>query len=172
MSPDSLDRFRLAQQAPTEGLATALAELAAGRKTSHWMWYIFPQVPGLGSSLMSRLYAVELAEAERYLEDPLLRSGLLQAVAEVYRQSGERGGSLESLFGSMVDARKLVSSLTLWRAVAGRPLAGIPASELAQLRHRCDAILAVAGQQQIPRCGVTQDLIDRAGWGISPPPAH
>jgi uncharacterized protein (DUF1810 family) len=172
MFPDSLDRFRLAQQSRTQGLSTALAELAAGRKTSHWMWYIFPQLPGLGASQLSQFYAVELPEAERYLEDPLLRSGLLQVVAEVHRQSVEQCVSLVTLLGSSVDARKLVSSLTLWRAVAGRHLSGVPAQDLAQLRHQGDAILAVARQQQIPRCAFTEDLIDRAGWGISPPPAH
>ena len=172
MVPDSLDRFRLAQQARTNGLATALAELAAGRKTSHWMWYIFPQLPGLGSSHLSQFYAVELPEAERYLEDPVLRSGLLQAVAQVHQQAVVQTVSLDTLLGSSVDARKLVSSLTLWQAVARRPVAGVPAAELAQLVTQCEAILAVARLQRIPRCSFTEVQIERAGWGVSPLPVH
>ena len=69
----SLDRFHDAQASPSAGYDTALAEIRRGRKTSHWIWYIFPQLAGLGRSSTARAYAIrDLAEACEYLRDPLL----------------------------------------------------------------------------------------------------
>ena len=71
-----LSRFHKAQQGSYE---TALAEIRSGRKRSHWIWYIFPQIQGLGSSSTAQYYAIEnLEEAKAYLADPVLRERLLE----------------------------------------------------------------------------------------------
>ena len=76
-----LDRF-IEAQAPV--YAQALAELRAGRKASHWMWFIFPQVAGLGESAMSRAYAIQsLAEARAYLAHPVLGARLRECCQAV-----------------------------------------------------------------------------------------
>ena len=68
-----LDRFKRAQERTAGGIATALGELQAGRKQSHWIWYIFPQLEGLGSSPMAQRYAIRsLDEARAYLDHPVL----------------------------------------------------------------------------------------------------
>jgi uncharacterized protein (DUF1810 family) len=98
----------------------ALAELRAGRKTSHWMWFVFPQLAGLGRSATSRAYAIgSLAEAQAYLGDPLLGARLLecaQALSELDASSAEQ------VFGP-VDTLKLHSSVALFaRAAPDQPL--------------------------------------------------
>jgi uncharacterized protein (DUF1810 family) len=114
----SLARFHEAQAGPHGGYDMALAEIRRGRKTSHWIWYIFPQLAGLGHSFMAKRYAVrDLAEASAYLRDPLLRARYEEITAAV-RDQLARGRALEDLMGSRIDALKLVSSLTLFRAVA------------------------------------------------------
>ena len=71
----SLQRFHEAQTDPRVGYDRALAEIRCGRKTSHWIWYIFPQLAGLGRSAMAEKYAIrDLAEACDYLRDPILRA--------------------------------------------------------------------------------------------------
>ena len=73
-------RFLEAQQ-PV--FATALQEIRNGRKTSHWMWYIFPQISGLGSSGMSRLYAIkDMAEAKQYSDHPVLEQRLVEITSD------------------------------------------------------------------------------------------
>ena len=100
--------------------ATALAELRAGRKTSHWMWFVFPQVAGLGHSAMARVYAIgSLTEARDYLAHPVLGPRLLDCTRAVL---GHRGRTAEQVFGG-IDALKLRSSMTLFaRADPGQPL--------------------------------------------------
>ena len=110
----SLERFVAAQEGRYE---SALAEIKAGAKRSHWMWYVFPQVAGLGHSAMAQHYAIgSLAEARAYLDYPVLGARLRECVAALDRLSGT---SAERVFGS-VDAMKLRSSLTLFEA-AGAP---------------------------------------------------
>ena len=114
----SLARFHEAQADPHAGYDTALAEIRRGRKTSHWIWYVFPQLTGLGRSAMAEKYAIrDLAEACDYLRDPLLRACYEEITAAVSEQL-TRGLSLEELMGSRIDALKLVSSVTLFRAAA------------------------------------------------------
>lgn len=121
----SLARFHDAQADPHAGYDTALAEIRRGRKTSHWIWYIFPQLAGLGHSPMAEKYGIrDLDEACDYLRDPLLRrryEEITRAVADQLAPgttvaSCEGGIALEQLTGSRIDALKLVSSLTLFRA--------------------------------------------------------
>jgi uncharacterized protein (DUF1810 family) len=88
----------------------AVAELRAGRKRSHWMWFVFPQIAGLGQSSISRRYAIRsLEEAKAYLAHPLLGPRLVKAARVVKRA----GGTAEDIFGG-IDAVKLRSSMTLF----------------------------------------------------------
>ncbi|WP_242140590.1 DUF1810 domain-containing protein [Sphingomonas sp. TREG-RG-20F-R18-01] len=118
MSDFDLDRFRVAQSGVYD---TALAEIRAGQKRSHWMWFVFPQVAGLGSSPTARHFAIgSLDEARAYLADPVLGGRYLAAVEAL---QGVTGKSAEQIFGG-VDAMKLRSSLTLFEA-AGVEMAGV-----------------------------------------------
>jgi hypothetical protein len=79
-----LARFHRAQAQPSSGYDTALAELRAGRKDSHWIWYVFPQLAGLGSSSQSRAFGLAgLDEAVEYLRDPMLGPHLIEATTVV-----------------------------------------------------------------------------------------
>ncbi len=113
----NLNRFVSAQEAT---YARALTELTRGVKTSHWMWFIFPQVAGLGSSEMSRRYAIgSIDEAQAYLAHRLLGARYRECVAVLQDLVGT---TAEAVFGS-VDAAKLRSSLTLFaEAAPGDPL--------------------------------------------------
>lgn len=105
-----LERFVSAQEGSYE---RALVEIRRGRKTGHWMWFIFPQLRGLGHSDMSIRYALgSLEEAQAYLEHPLLGPRLRECVAALQDVIGK---SAEEVFGT-VDAQKLCSSLTLFEA--------------------------------------------------------
>ncbi len=110
--PHDLQRFVAAQQ---DSYASAVAELRAGRKTGHWMWFVFPQIAGLGMSAMSQRYAIaSLAEARAYLGHPVLGP----RIAECARILTELGGhDAEEIFGG-IDAVKLRSSMTLFARAA------------------------------------------------------
>lgn len=111
-APYDLQRFLAAQAGVID---TALAELRAGRKRSHWMWFIFPQLKGLGQSSMAWLYGIEgLDEARAYLAHPVLGPRLGAAVAAVQESPAD---SLNALFGSPDDL-KFCSSMTLFAAAA------------------------------------------------------
>ena len=112
-----LDRFLLAQQGVYEGV---LAELRRGRKPGHWMWFIFPQVAGLGYSEMSRRFAIaSLAEARAYLDHAVLGARLRESARLVL---DIRGATAEEIFGS-IDAMKLRSCMTLFhRARSDEPV--------------------------------------------------
>jgi uncharacterized protein (DUF1810 family) len=117
--PFDLQRFVAAQDAGgTYDRATA--ELRRGRKASHWMWFVFPQVAGLGYSPASRTYAITgLAEARAYLAHPVLGPRLTECAAIL---AGQHGRTAEQIFGE-VDALKLCSSMTLFaRAAPGEPV--------------------------------------------------
>jgi uncharacterized protein (DUF1810 family) len=89
----------------------ALAELRQGRKTSHWMWFVFPQIAGLGQSEMSRRYAVaSLAEARAYLDHPVLGPRLVECCQALLAHHDR---SAEEILGG-IDAIKLRSSMTLF----------------------------------------------------------
>lgn len=115
--PFDLDRFVLAQLGTFD---TALAELRAGRKQSHWIWFVFPQLAGLGRSPNSLFYGIHsLDEARAYLAHPVLGARLREAVEALLGWAGRRDA--ESILGP-VDAMKLRSSLTLFAAASGEPL--------------------------------------------------
>jgi len=107
-----LQRFVRAQDGTYE---RAVAELRRGRKTSHWMWFVFPQLAGLGRSSTAQAYAVRsLAEARAYLAHPVLGPRLRDCASVLLELTGR---SAEDVFGG-VDAVKLRSSMTLF-ALAG-----------------------------------------------------
>lgn len=110
--PFDLQRFVDAQAGAYD---TALAELEAGRKRSHWMWFVFPQIAGLGHSPTAQFYAISsLDEARAYLAHPKLGQRLVRCAETVATSSA---ASLEALFGP-VDALKFVSSMTLFHMAA------------------------------------------------------
>ena len=107
-----LRRFVTAQEGVYE---SALSELRAGRKTSHWVGFVFPEIGGLGRSATAQRYAIaSLEEAEAYLAHPVLGSRLLECARTLTQLSGL---SAEQIFGS-VDAQKLKSSMTLFAHAA------------------------------------------------------
>ena len=114
MDHERLERFVEAQdQGGT--YERALTELRAGRKTSHWMWFVFPQIAGLGQSAMSRRYAIEsLDEAQAYLDHPVLGPRLVECAQALLDHDGL---SAREILGE-IDAVKLRSSMTLFSRAA------------------------------------------------------
>ena len=107
------DRFVAAQDAVYDNVLT---ELDKGRKTSHWMWYVFPQLEGLGRSQTSQFYAIaDRDEAAAYLEHPVLGKRLIQCTKLAIKH---RADGAEAIFGG-VDALKFHSSITLFSRVKG-----------------------------------------------------
>ncbi|HEU4547477.1 MAG TPA: DUF1810 domain-containing protein [Microlunatus sp.] len=105
-----LDRFVAAQNADGT-YQQALGELRAGRKASHWMWFVFPQIAGLGRSGIAQRYAIaDLGEARAYLTHPVLGPRLVTAAESVITH---RDRSAEEILGD-IDAIKLRSSMTLF----------------------------------------------------------
>ncbi len=114
-SPDSYDLHRFVE-AQESNYLQALAELRAGRKQSHWSWYVLPQIRGLGSSSMSVRYAISgLAEAKAYLEHRVLGTRLQETVAAL---NSHCGLSAAQILGQ-IDAQKFHSCLTLFNRVPG-----------------------------------------------------
>src|SRR5687768_12643603 len=117
--PYNLTRFVTAQDVGGT-YQRALEELRRGQKASHWMWFMFPQIAGLGFSHMSRTYAISsLEEARAYLQHPLLGPRLRECAAAVLASGAP---TAEALMGG-IDAVKLRSSMTLFlRAAPTEPL--------------------------------------------------
>jgi uncharacterized protein (DUF1810 family) len=113
--PYDLGRFTRAQD---RVYRTVLSELRSGRKRTHWIWYIFPQIDGLGYSTTSKYYAIKgRAEAKRYLEHPVLGARLLECSEAVLDIEGR---SASEVFG-YPDDLKLKSCMTLFASVAADP---------------------------------------------------
>jgi uncharacterized protein (DUF1810 family) len=112
--PYQLERFVVAQDF-NETYEQAVSELRAGRKMGHWIWFIFPQIAGLGHSSMSRKFAISsLAEAQAYLRHSMLGSRLIRCTQILIDINGK---SATDIFGS-TDAMKLRSSMTLFMNAA------------------------------------------------------
>src|SRR5882724_9243730 len=154
----SLERFHEAQAKRSGGYDTALAEIGAGGKRTHWIWYIFPQIEGLGRSSTARAYAMrDLGEACAYLRDPILRERYEEIAAAVSEQVA-RGIRVEHLMGGRTDALKLVSSLTLFRAAAEQLAREDPV--YGSLAERLAASLGQTARQDYPACDFTLARID------------
>jgi|SRR6267378_3518622 len=115
----NLERFVDAQNAGGT-YERAVAELRRGQKTSHWMWFVFPQIAGLGQSATSRFFAISsLHEARAYLQHPVLGPRLIECARIVADTDGR---TAEQIFGA-IDAQKLRSSMTLFsRAAPDEPV--------------------------------------------------
>jgi uncharacterized protein (DUF1810 family) len=135
-----LSRFREAQASLHSGFASALAEIQSGRKRGHWIWYVFPQISGLGSSELSRKFAIENEdEAAAFLRDRALRSRLSTiANALVGQIKGDAALPLRTVMNSEIDARTLCESES--SDVYG-PIATV-----------AEEILAIAASQGYPPC--------------------
>ena len=108
----NLNRFIEAQNTDYD---IALAEIRAGKKVSHWMWYIFPQLKGLGRSSTSEYYGLSgIKEAQAYLSDPILKARLIEITDAVIAHKDK---SAEEIFGG-IDAKKLRSCMTLFSIAA------------------------------------------------------
>ena len=113
---ESLERFVEAQRSIYD---RALAELVAGAKQSHWMWFVFPQIAGLGRSPMAQRYALrDDVEARRFLAHPVLGARLRECTEAMLGWAGRR--SAEAILGP-IDAMKFKSSMTLFDAVSSEP---------------------------------------------------
>ena len=111
----SLDRFEEAQRGTYESV---LRELRAGKKSTHWMWFIFPQLRGLGRSETAHFYGIAgLDEAARYVSHPILGSRLVECTRAVMQHSGT---PLTQIFGTPDDL-KFVSCMTLFSLVPRAP---------------------------------------------------
>ena len=157
---DDLERFIVAQDGEAAGIDAALAELHAGRKQGHWIWYVFPQLAGLGMSSMSQRYGLRgRDETAAYLRHDELRDRYARAVDVVAEHMCRlQPPALATLMGSEIDARKLVSSLTLFEAVASSLAEGGDAV-LAALAERIGEVLASAESQGYERCAVTLERL-------------
>lgn len=113
--PFLLERF---VQAQAQSYATALSELKAGRKRSHWIWYVLPQLKGLGHSEMSQRYGISgLEEARAYLDHPVLGARLIACIEAILQHQDK---SAEAILGGL-DAQKFHSCLTLFASVSPHP---------------------------------------------------
>lgn len=109
----NLERFVKAQE---HSYGNALREIKMGRKSSHWVWYIYPQIKGLGHSYNARYYAInDLDEARAYVEHSILNARLREITSELLNH---KEVEIEQLMGSVIDAVKLRSSMTLFDAVS------------------------------------------------------
>ena len=131
--------------------AQALAELNAGAKRSHWIWFVFPQLAGLGSSPMAEMYGLQgVEEATAYLQHPVLRGRLLSAMNVVRA----RPVPLPRLMGSSIDVVKLMSSMTLFREIGKR----VNDEEIAAA---ADEILQAGKRDGYPACDFTLHACSR-----------
>ena len=164
--PD-LHRFLEAQANARADHAKAIAELQRGRKQSHWIWYVFPQIIGLGRSEITERFAIEdIDEGRAYLAHPLLGLRLLEIAEIVLNQlRSPQSVPLEDLMGGRTDALKLVSSLTLFRLIAQQMTSDTDptvAERAAKLAGCCSDVLDIATIQGFPACAFTQRTVAKA----------
>jgi uncharacterized protein (DUF1810 family) len=152
----TLQRFIDAQ----EGDGTydiALAEIRAGRKQSHWIWYILPNLRGLGYSETARFYAIDgQAEAFAYYLHPLLGARLTE-VAEAIVTVLSAGQTLEGVFGH-IDVKKTISCMTLFDAI-GTDTAVQDCAHRQRFQAAAQTILAAGESQGLPRCVTTLTVL-------------
>jgi uncharacterized protein (DUF1810 family) len=156
-----LQRFKDAQDQAVSGFESALSEMRSGGKRSHWIWYVFPQLSGLGQSAAALTYGLRDApEAREYLRDPLLRSRLLLIASVVAEQVGpQRNVSIPRLMGSTIDVAKLVSSMTLFGNLAAQLHAEEGGDEYVTLARVAHDILNAAKIEGYPPCQFTLDRL-------------
>ena len=139
--PFDLTRFLDAQEGVFD---IALAEIRKGRKQSHWMWFVFPQMRGLGTSLMAHRYGLSsLDEARAYLKHPILSARLIVIVEALQPLQST---SAAHIFGS-VDAVKLRSSLTIFCEADGGPLLEAALQRWFDGRRDCATLAIIRAQE-------------------------
>ena len=154
-----LIRFQQAQADSAAGYAAALRELQTTGKLGHWIWYIFPQLSGLGSSSQARRYAIQgRQEALEYLRDPVLGPRLLASTQAVLQRL-KSGMSLQELMGSELDVLKLISSLTLFEAVSRDQRSPQPDASGEDFAEVARQLLAMAEARGYERCARTLTLL-------------
>jgi uncharacterized protein (DUF1810 family) len=160
-----LDRFKSAQDSSDAGFTSALDEIRTGGKRGHWIWYVFPQLSGLGSSSLAQSFAIDgEEEATAFLHDEELRSRLLTiATAVAEHVKGRKTTSLRILMGSDTDARKVVSSLTLFGRVARKLRTTEGLAVYAAIADVADEVLAVAASEGYPPCAYTLGRLRETG---------
>lgn len=141
---------------------SAMAELDNGEKWTHWMWFVFPQLEGLSSSHMGSKFGLKgVQEAERYLQQPVLKNRLFLAVDKVHQYTKRHRGSLMYLFGGRTDATKFVSCVTLFQGVASHSSKDDATNRFLE---QCVEVLGVAYSQGQKRCLLTsRALVERYG---------
>ena len=150
-----LDRFREAQNSSYEGFDSALEEVRTGGKSGHWIWYVFPQISRLGRSHDSQTFAIDgEEEAVEFLRDLELRSRLL-TIAHAVAEQLRTGKALSALMGSDIDAKKVVSSLTLFGHVAKKLHQTEGVDAYGSIATVADEVLALAAPQGYPPCAYT-----------------
>ena len=163
MASVDLERFRHAQEAGHATFATALREIRAGSKRSHWIWYVFPQLEGLGTSDYARTYAIhDMAEAIAYLDDAVLSERLMTITRSVSDQL-RKGVDLETLMGSHIDAIKLVSSLTLFAEAADTSTDSSGRTSHRDFAAVAREVLTMAAAQGFPPCQRTLNRLRTRG---------
>ena len=151
----ALDRFKDAQNSSYGGFESALDEMRTGAKRGHWIWYVFPQVSGLGYSDASKTFAIDGEdEAEEFLRDSELRSRFL-AIAQAVHEQLKTGKDLRALMGSRIDAQKVVSSLTLFGHVAKKLHETEGLEAYRSVATVADEVLSLAATQGYPPCAFT-----------------
>lgn len=158
--PFDLERFKRAQAAATGGFADARRELLAGQKTSHWIWYVLPQLRRPGTSAMSQTYGLaDRAEANAYLGDPVLGPRLAELIGIVARHLAAEA-DLVTLMGSSTDALKITSCVTLFAPLAEElGAAASTAFNVGAFARDCRAVLAAAERQGFPPCAFTRERL-------------
>ncbi|MBM4412927.1 MAG: DUF1810 domain-containing protein [Chloroflexi bacterium] len=141
----SLERFVTAQAQTYDGYADALAEMRAGTKHSHWIWYILPQRRGLGSSEMAIYYGIaDDAEAIAYLHHPILGPRLAEVTHWVVHHLASTDARV--LMGSQIDVIKLGSCMQLFGTISAQ-LADVSEPWIVALRHDCAQVLELLNAQ-------------------------
>jgi uncharacterized protein (DUF1810 family) len=157
--PSRLQRFKDAQDQAVSGFQSALSEIQAGGKRSHWIWYVFPQLSGMGQSAASRTFGLDgVAEAEAYIRDPVLRWRLL-TIASAVAEQAQGGATLLRLMGSSIDVTKLISSMTLFGRIAQRLQDADASDEYASLASAATTILERAATEGYPPCQFTLNAL-------------
>jgi uncharacterized protein (DUF1810 family) len=152
---DELERFIKAQNNTFAGFADALREIQTDCKCGHWIWYVFPQLSGLGSSWSAQFYGIDgVDEARAYLTHPVLRERLASITTAVAARL-TAGARLRALMSSHVDALKVVSSLTLFQEVASRMSVTGDQPELRAFADSANDVLVRAAEQGYSRCAYT-----------------
>ena|SRR5436190_2515302 len=150
-----LDRFRDAQTASDEGFASALDEVRTGTKKGHWIWYVFPQINGLGTSNRSQTFAiVGEEEAVEFLRDSELRLRFL-TIAQAVAEQLKTGNALRTLMGSDIDAKKVVSSLTLLGHVSKKLHNTEGNDSYSAIARVADEVLTLTAAEGYPPCAYT-----------------